>query len=144
MKQLTILVVDDDKGCRVATARFLAFAGKHKVELAEDGMEGLKKAVRLLPDIILLDMIMPGITGLEVMDELCANPSTRMIPVIVITGGSLDDSARDSLNSRPNFKALREKPVNLNRLLEEIETGFRSSGLQIESGNTGAGSFEAI
>lgn len=122
---LKILTIDDDCGCRVTTARFLTLAGGHIVEAAENGREGLKKAAALKPDIILLDMDMPDMNGLQVMDVLYADAATRNIPVIIITGTSSGDAESLGLNTRPNFSFLERKPANLAELLKRIETLLR-------------------
>lgn len=119
---LNILTIDDDRGCRVTTARFLALTGGHIVEAAENGREGLKKAAALKPDIILLDMDMPDMSGLQVMDALYADTATRNIPVIILTGTSAGDAESLGLNTRPNFSFLERKPANLAELLKKIES----------------------
>lgn len=120
-KPLKILHIDDDSDCQKITARFLTFHG-HMVETAENGREGLKKAAELKPDIILLDMCMPDMNGLQVMEALCADAATREIPVIMITGSSLNDSDQDSLRKKINFALLEQKPANYTKLLGRIET----------------------
>lgn len=118
---LIILSIDDDLDCRRATARFLTCVGGHMVEVAKDGREGLKKAAELKPDIILLDMRMPDMSGVEVMEALCANSATRDIPVIIITGASLNDTEQNSLSHKRNFVSLEQKPADLNKVLRTIE-----------------------
>lgn len=121
-KPLLILTIDDDPGCRLAAARFLTLSGGHMVETAENGREGLKKAAQLRPDVILLDMNMPGMNGLEVMQTLYADAATRDIPVIIVTGSSLSDAEQDSLKAGDNFMLLEQKPADFNKLLKIIET----------------------
>jgi len=120
-RPLRILSIDDDLSCQLAAARFLTFVGGHIVEVAENGREGIKKAATLKPDIILLDMSMPDMNGLEVMEALSSGPATRHIPVIVITGASLSDTELDSLKVKRNFMFLEQKPAKFNMILEKIE-----------------------
>jgi len=122
---LRILAIDDDSGCRLSTARYLTLMGGHMVEVAANGGEGLKKAASLKPDIILLDMAMPDMTGPEVLDALCASSATRNIPVIIVTGAVLDAAGRGKLEARSNFATLAQKPANFGVLLKEIETAAR-------------------
>lgn len=124
-RPLRILSIDDDRSCRLAAARFFSSVGGHRVETAENGGEGLKKAAQLRPDIILLDMCMPDMNGLEVMEALCAGADTRDIPVIMITGSSLSDAEQDSLTTKRNFMLLEQKPANFTKLLEKIEAALR-------------------
>ncbi len=83
-KNQTILVVDDDKGTRTLLANVLE---KYNVITAENGNRALEFAVdkNNMPDIILLDVIMPGMDGYEVCKQLKTNPKTRKIPVIFLT-----------------------------------------------------------
>lgn len=123
-KPLRILAIDDNPNCLHVAARFFTLVGGHMVEAAENGVEGLKKAANLHPDFILLDMIMPDMNGLQVMDGLCANASTRDIPVIMITGASLSDTDYSALIAKKNFMLLEEKPVDFDRLLRTIEAAI--------------------
>jgi CheY-like chemotaxis protein len=79
-----VLLVEDSKFLRMANERALARAG-YEVSTAADGEEALKVAYDKLPDIILLDMMLPKISGPEVLKALKANPATMHIPVIVLT-----------------------------------------------------------
>ena len=123
-KPLKILNIDDDLGCRLATAEFFTFMGGHMVEVSGNGREGLKKAAEIRPDIILLDMNMPDMNGMEIMDALCACAATRDIPVIIITGADLSDSEQDSLKLKRNFMLLEQKPADFEKLLEKIEAAL--------------------
>jgi len=121
---LKTLIIDDDHGCRVIASRFFTSVGGHKVETAENGREGLEKAAQFRPDIILLDMNMPDMNGLEVVETLCADADTRDIPVIIITGASLTKAEQNSLKLNPNFMLLEQKPADFEELLEKIEAAI--------------------
>jgi CheY-like chemotaxis protein len=84
MNQAKVLLVEDSKFLRVANERALVRAG-YVVSTAADGEEALRVAVEKLPDIILLDMMLPRLSGLEVLHALKHNPLTADIPVIVLT-----------------------------------------------------------
>jgi DNA-binding response OmpR family regulator len=79
-----VLLVEDSKFLRMSNERALSKAG-FDVSTAADGEEALKVANDKLPDIILLDMMLPKISGTEVLKALKANPATMNIPVIVLT-----------------------------------------------------------
>ena len=83
----TVLVAEDDRSVRM-TIEFVLEDEGFDVHMAEDGIEALQKAKDILPDIILLDQIMPKMDGKEVLAELRAEESTRDIPVVVLTGMS--------------------------------------------------------
>ena len=81
-----ILIIDDDRDiCTIKKAQ-LELDGGFKVTVATDPRKGLKLARRKQPDLILLDIIMPGKDGLEVLSELKNDIKTAAIPVIMHTG----------------------------------------------------------
>jgi CheY-like chemotaxis protein len=82
---MKILLVEDSKFLRVATGRALTRAG-YEMSFAGDGDEALLMAGEKLPDLILLDMMSPKMSGLEVLQALKKDPATAAIPVIVLTG----------------------------------------------------------
>src|SRR5262245_8722480 len=83
-----ILIVEDTLDGRQTLQTLLAGQG-YRLAFAESGLEGLAKAAELVPDLILLDVMLPGIDGLEVCRQLRANPLLAEVPVIMIT--ALDD-----------------------------------------------------
>jgi DNA-binding response OmpR family regulator len=80
----TILVVDDEAVNRELLKAILEEAG-YEVALARDGATGLALAAAVPPDLILLDLRMPGMSGLEVCEQLKRDPATQAVPVIVVT-----------------------------------------------------------
>jgi len=92
-----VLLVEDSRFLRMANERALSKAG-FQVSTAADGEEALQVANDKLPDIILLDMMLPKISGTEVLRALKANPTTMGIPVVVLT----------SLSQRNEEKLLQE------------------------------------
>ncbi len=85
----TILIVDDDPDIR-GTLKALLGRENFRIYCAENGEQGLTKAAELLPDLILLDVMMPGMDGFEVCEQLRAAPETAEIPIIMLT--ALDDA----------------------------------------------------
>src|SRR5262249_54009112 len=79
-----LLIVDDDEGSRYFL-RKLVGAQWSDVREARDGDEGLRLARELQPSAIVLDLQMPGLSGEEVLETLLADPSTRDIPVVIVT-----------------------------------------------------------
>ena len=82
---MKILVIEDSKFLRMAIERGLAQAG-YVVATAGDGEEGVRLAREQLPDSVLLDMMLPKMSGLDVLRALKQDASTKNIPVIVLTG----------------------------------------------------------
>ncbi len=83
-----ILVVEDFQDAREMYAEYLEFSG-YRVEQARDGEEALKKANRLQPSIILMDLSLPKIDGWEATRRLKRDEATRQIPVVALTGHAL-------------------------------------------------------
>ncbi|MEM8718285.1 MAG: response regulator [Cyanobacteria bacterium P01_G01_bin.39] len=80
-----ILIIDDDDDVREATQICLEVTGDWEILTANSGREGLTRAIAQQPDLILLDVMMPVMDGLETFSELQANAATRSIPVILLT-----------------------------------------------------------
>jgi len=83
-KLAKILVADDEQDMRVLLSTLLSNVG-YDVSEAADGLAATKMACQERPDVILLDVSMPGVGGLEVLKWLRGNPVTRSIPVILVT-----------------------------------------------------------
>jgi two-component system phosphate regulon response regulator PhoB len=79
-----ILIIEDERGLTQSLSWYFTREGYETV-VVHDGQEGLRKAQTLLPDVILLDIMLPGLDGLSVCRELRAGDRTRDLPVIMIT-----------------------------------------------------------
>ena len=90
---MTILLVEDSRFLRITGERAIARLG-HRVISVGDGNEALRVAREDLPDLILLDMMLPKMTGPEVLEILKKDSATRHIPVIVLSGLSQKNEAR--------------------------------------------------
>src|ERR1022692_217500 len=90
---MRILLVEDSKFLRLATGRTLARAG-YEMSFAGDGDEALLMAGETQPDLILLHMMLPKMSGLEVLKALKKEPATEGIPVVVLTGLSQTNAER--------------------------------------------------
>ncbi len=92
----TILIIEDDKFLRELICRKLI--NEHfKTEEAIDGEEGLKKLQEIKPDLILLDLILPGLDGFEVLSRIKDNPSTSSIPVLILSNLGQKDEIEKGL-----------------------------------------------
>ena len=108
-----ILVVDDNRDVAVTMAHLLGGMG-HEVAVAHDGPEALTRAGEFLPDIVLLDIGMPGMSGLEVASELRGMACMAVARLAALTGY---DKPRDrELTRQAGFDAHFVKPVNLDEL----------------------------
>jgi signal transduction histidine kinase/DNA-binding LacI/PurR family transcriptional regulator/CheY-like chemotaxis protein len=93
----TILIVDDDPEVRRLHARVAQEAGGRTIE-ARNGSEALAIVQTDPPDLVLLDLVMPGMDGFEVLEAMRSRNDTRDIPVVVVTGQMLSDDDVDRLN----------------------------------------------
>ena len=120
---MKILIVDDSRLLRIANERTLMRAG-YEVITAADGEEGLRLALETKPDLIVLDMMLPKLSGQEVLRQLRLNPASASTPVIVLT--SLSQSNREKLISEGASlyfeKSLLRMENGSGPLLDAIET----------------------
>jgi CheY-like chemotaxis protein len=91
----TILLIDDEDVSRYLLRQLLD--GPYRVVEAKSGLEGIEQAHKVRPDVIFLDLNMPGMSGFEVVTHLKAAPGLREIPVVVVTGQKLDPVAQAAL-----------------------------------------------
>ena len=114
----SVLIVDDDE----EVADFLELCLKEKkckVTAAYDGLSALKKIEQYKFDLILLDVIMPGKTGVEVCQILKSNPKTKHIPVIMIT--TTDDLTEIDLCHQLGCSFYMVKPADYNKFMAAVE-----------------------
>jgi signal transduction histidine kinase/CheY-like chemotaxis protein len=98
-RRLRILIVDDDETARYTLG---SFATRPEVDIieAENGMQGIARAQTERPDIIMLDLMMPGIGGHEVLSRLKSDPATAGIPVVIVTSRFVNDAERQQILTR--------------------------------------------
>jgi DNA-binding response OmpR family regulator len=117
----TILIIDDEEDFSFFTKKNLE-RNNYQVLAASEGESGLRAAFDAKPDLILLDIMMPGIDGFEVLKRLKADQATAHIPVIMLTG-------KDDEVSKERAAALDDadylvKPIVIEELHEKIEGVF--------------------
>jgi PAS domain S-box-containing protein len=96
-QSLKVLVVDDDpKAVELVAVRILGLAGT--VLRAYGGQEAIETARRELPDLIVLDLMMPEVNGFDVVEALMERPDTARIPIVVMTAKQINDQDRNRLN----------------------------------------------
>jgi CheY-like chemotaxis protein len=100
-------------------SQFLAFSG-YRVAEAQNGHEALEKAFQLAPDLIVMDLSLPGLDGWEATRRLKADDRTRVIPVIALTGHALAGHSKGAMDA--GCDAFITKPCLPERLLEEIKS----------------------
>jgi len=98
----SILIVDDEPANIISLTHILK--EKYKIYAAKNGNDGVRLAHKHLPDVILLDIIMPDKDGFEVINELKNNTETKAIPVIFITGlTNVEDEERGLLSGAADY-----------------------------------------
>ena len=119
---MKILLVEDSKFLRIATERALIRAG-YETTSATDGFEALRLARESSPDLILLDMLLPRMSGLDVLRNLKQEESTKAMPVVVLTGMSQKNAARLQEDGASGFleKSVLELDKNADKLLVALD-----------------------
>jgi CheY-like chemotaxis protein len=119
---MKILLVEDSKFLRIATERALIRAG-YETTSATDGFEALRMAREGSPDLILLDMLLPKMSGLDVLRTLKQDEFTKSIPVVVLTGMSQKNAERLQQDGASGFleKSVLELDKNADKLLTALE-----------------------
>lgn len=92
-----ILIVEDDPSMSRMYKRSFAFEG-YEVEIAEDGQQGIDMARSVKPAMILMDIMMPNMNGLEALERLKGDPETKGIPIVMLTNLGSDKDAETALS----------------------------------------------
>jgi len=122
-----ILIIDDEHGIRKAIRRFLTIKGEYEIK-ETDGHEASEKIKVFLPDLVILDIKMPGKSGYEILEELQQDKNTRHTKIIAISGisGGIGAAFMEVLKADAYFEkpfdnhALKKK---VDELLDEGESG---------------------
>ncbi len=124
----TILIIDDEKDIRTALAGILEDEG-YQVLSSESGVEGIECARLELPDLILLDIWMPGMDGLEVLEKL--KSEFPQVTIIMISGhGTIETAVRATKLGAFDFI---EKPLSLEKVLISVANALRLQELKVEN-----------
>jgi putative two-component system response regulator len=117
-----VLIVDDESAARVALATLLRREG-FEVRDVSDGAAALAECAPFRPDLILLDIVMPGVDGFEVCRRIKATPETRLTPVVLITGLSATEDRIQGINAGADD--FLSKPIDFNELLARTRSLLR-------------------
>lgn len=126
----TVLIADDDRNTRLLVRTVLAHAG-HTVLEAKDGSEALELAVTHQPQLILLDLSMPSMSGPEFLRALRAQPQSKETRVALYTATAMNPSLRDFME----IYAIRHvipKPCEPEELLASVERALNETGYRAE------------
>lgn len=114
-----VLIIDDSPSQLVSMKRAVEKLG-HEVVTAEDGAAGVEAAKRELPDLILMDVVMPNLNGFQATRTISKDPSTSHIPIVLVT--TKDQDTDRVWGMRQGAKAYVTKPIEdaeLTRVIQE-------------------------
>jgi threonine synthase len=115
----SIAIIEDDPQATRLLRRILQTRGEYRICEARDGADGLEMVRRERPDVILLDLMMPGMDGFAVLDALKGDKDVSEVPVIVITAKELTVAERERLSGQTD-KLMQKGSFTDDELLEEI------------------------
>ena len=117
-RKATILVVEDDSALRTFYRRALMLVG-YTVVTVEDGIDALRHIESNVPDLVVLDIGLPRLGGLDVQADLRSRAETRRVPIMIVSGTETRE-----MNLR-DFACVLRKPVTAEQLIEAVETCLR-------------------
>ena len=120
-----VLIVDDN-AMNIAIAQVTLLAGKFAVETAADGLDAIQKVVSFGPDLILMDIQMPGMDGLEVTRELKADPATQHIRIVAFTAFAM--SGDEAKMRAAGCDGYLSKPIDVNKLGAQVRAFLDVTG----------------
>jgi len=121
-----ILVIDDEKDMTTVVKQMLERTGAYSVRVENDSLKGLAAVAAFKPDLILLDIMMPGMDGPEIARRIAADEATQSIPIIFFTGLLTEREADEGGGFIGNY-AVIAKPVTLEKLVAKVEEGLKQN-----------------
>lgn len=116
-----ILLVDDEAGFTELLRMNLEKSGGFEVRIENDSTKALSAAKEFMPDVILLDVVMPGMDGGDVQAQLQANPLLARIPVLMLTALVDSTELSEGAVAQAGSQMVLPKPVNLSLLLRVLD-----------------------
>jgi DNA-binding response OmpR family regulator len=122
-----VLLVEDDESLRLLYSKNLK-AKNFEVETAVDGKDAFSKLKLFKPDLIILDIILPGINGIEILQILKGDPEFERIPVIMLTSISEVNRIKECLDSGAKGYIMKDKRVSAEEIAEKVNLLLGLSG----------------
>jgi two-component system cell cycle response regulator DivK len=119
MTGVTILVVEDNEKNLKLVRDVLQYAG-FDVVAASSAEQGVAMAMERPPDLVLMDLQLPGMDGTAALRELRGSPRTRSVPVVAVTAFAMKDDRERALNA--GFDGYLEKPISVQALPEQVRS----------------------
>lgn len=127
LRKVRVLVIDDEDDICFFIKANLEMIGNYEVSTAADGKEGLRQARRHTPDLIILDVMMPRMDGMDVLRVLKEDDATSSIPVIMLTARADEETKMRAAGSYAD--GYLTKPVELRSLKASIDSTLASKGI---------------
>ncbi len=120
-----ILIIEDDPLMSRMYQKIFTFEG-YEVELADNGADGLEKVRSQKPNLILLDIMMPKMNGLEVLSKLKSDPATKALPVVILTNlaGEKDAETAMSKGAVKYIVKSEYEPKQVANMVKEVLAGY--------------------
>lgn len=122
--QMKILIVDDDSTSQNLLKGILEKDGYSKIQLSSSGEDALDLIGKEPPDLILLDIFMPGIAGYEVCKRVRTNESTANIPILMVTGGAVEADEATTKSFKAGATDFITKPIRAIELLSRVKASL--------------------
>ncbi|MCX9084981.1 MAG: response regulator [Candidatus Methanoperedens sp.] len=120
MKQKILIIEDNEMNLYLLT--FIVKKHGYEITTARDGKEGIEMALRIKPDLILLDIQLPGIDGYTVARELRKNPVTVNIPIVAVTAFAMEGDREKALDA--GCSGYIPKPIDPTQFMKQVEQYF--------------------
>ncbi len=115
----SVLYIEDDAANKTLVGKLLRAAGYQVLE-ADNGMDGIQQAITHLPDLILMDMSMPGLDGYEATTRLKSKKNTQAIPIVAVTAHAMKGDRERTLTAGCN--GYIAKPIDIDNFIEQVES----------------------
>ena len=129
----TVLYVEDNPANLMLITQLLARRPEICMLSAMDGRSGVELAQATIPDVILMDVNLPGISGLTALTMLAADPATAHIPVIAISANAMPRDIKNGLNA--GFFRYLTKPIKVNEFMETLDLALEVASSQLQRAN---------
>ena len=120
---LILIVEDNEKNMKLV--RDILNAKGYETMEAGTAEEGIEMAARRVPDLVLMDIQLPGMNGMEALKVLRSNPATEKVPVVAITASVMTQDRKQIMDT--GFDGFIEKPINLKEFLAAVQAALRQA-----------------
>jgi CheY-like chemotaxis protein len=124
----TLLYVEDNPANLMLVEDLIARRPEIRLLSAPDGLSGVKAAVAALPDVILMDINLPGISGIQAMQILAADPTTAHIPVVALSANAMPRDIEKGLQA--GFFRYLTKPIKVDEFMTTLDIAFEFAKIQ--------------